>query len=244
MDKLNSLWSNLRLNEEEDTSIMIEEEAVSEIKKKGDLSLIGKILSDRQLATQVVESTLKKIWRLSKPTTLREVGRNMYVMIFATHVDKQRIVEGRPWFFDGQLFVINPFDGISPIHDLKFHTAPLWVQFHNLPMFGMNREVGVRLGSSIGEVQEVDVDDDNVGWGSSLRVKILIDMKKPLARGSTCILNGVKVWSPVQHEKLPRFCFTCGQIIHENVECQSKTDSSPQYGAWLRAASSAKKKWD
>lgn len=96
------------------------------------------------------------------------------------------------------MFVVNPFDGLTPLHDLKFDIASFWVQFHNLPLFGMNREVGVRLGSSIGEVQGVNVDEDNVGWGSSLRVKIMIDLKKPLARGRTYTLNGVKVWSLVQ----------------------------------------------
>lgn len=101
MDNLHNLWSNLRLSEEEDAAIVIEEDVVSEVKRKGDCSLIGKIWNDRQFGKQVVESTLTKIWSLSKLTVLREVGRNMFVVIFATHANKQRIEDGRPWLFDG-----------------------------------------------------------------------------------------------------------------------------------------------
>ncbi|XP_042950149.1 uncharacterized protein LOC122282261 [Carya illinoinensis] len=163
MEGLQNLWSNLRLSEEEDASIILEEVDVSMVKSKGDLSLIGKIWCDRQLGKQVVESTMARIWRLSKPAVLKEVGRNVFVLSFATHANKERVEAGRPWFFDGQLFVIIPFDGNTPLQALKFDAAPFWMQFHNLPLFGMNKEYGVKLGGSIGNVLDVDVDNDEVG---------------------------------------------------------------------------------
>lgn len=186
---------------------------------------------------------MSMIWHFSKPVVLREVGRNIFVMVFANHADKQRVEGGRPWFFYGQLFFINPFDGFIPVQDMKFDLASFWVQFHNLPLLGMNKECGEKLGSTIGMVEEVEVDED-VGWGSSLRVKILLDLKKPLARGRTITMHGVKIWSPLQYEKLPQFCFTCGRIIHENASCQLEKNLSPQFGAWLRAEPNTRRRWE
>jgi len=38
-----------------------------------------------------------------------------------------------------------------------------------MPLTCMNREVGNRIGQSIGSVEEVDVTGDGVGWGRCLR---------------------------------------------------------------------------
>lgn len=94
------------------------------------------------------------------------------------------------------MFVMKAFHGYTPLSKMSFDDAVLWVQFHNLPLFGMLRECGERLGSSLGVVEEVEVDEDDVGWGRFLRVKILLNLKKPLARGRTITLQGLKTWIP------------------------------------------------
>lgn len=79
---------------------------------------------------------------------------------------------------------------------------------------GMNRECGERIGRSLGEVEVVKVDNDDVEWGNFLRMKILLDLKKPRARGRTVAINGAKYCILIQYEKLPRCCFKCGRIVH------------------------------
>jgi hypothetical protein len=39
----------------------------------------------------------------------------------------------------------------------------------------MGIETGRMLGSSVGKVEIIDTDANGVGWGESLRVKVLID---------------------------------------------------------------------
>jgi hypothetical protein len=53
---------------------------------------------------------------------------------------------------------------------------------HNTPLACMNLNIGHQIGSSIGHVEEVDVDDGGMGWGESLRVKVTLDLHKPLMR--------------------------------------------------------------
>lgn len=82
----------------------------------------------------------------------------------------------------------------------------------------MSRECDERIGNT-GMVEAVAVNENDVGWGRFLRVKIRLDLKKPLARGKKVTIY----WIPIQYEKLPRFCFTCGQIIHENGVCMQSS---------------------
>jgi hypothetical protein len=45
----------------------------------------------------------------------------------------------------------------------------------------MGREVGHKIGASVGVVEEIDMDGDGVGWDEYLRVKISIELSEPLS---------------------------------------------------------------
>jgi hypothetical protein len=52
---------------------------------------------------------------------------------------------------------------------------------YNLPLACMNKAIGLWIGASMGEELKVEVDDDGVGWGEYLRVRIVLDLTKPLS---------------------------------------------------------------
>ncbi len=63
----------------------------------------------------------------------------------------------------------------------------------------MNRMVGEALGGEIGEVMEVDLEDSDPMSSRFLRVKIQLDIRKPLMRSVT-VLVGKKEeerWCPI-----------------------------------------------
>ena len=60
----------------------------------------------------------------------------------------------------------------------------------DLPLGCMRREVGKKIRSMVGTVVEVDTNAGGVGWGEFLRVKILLDLSKPLSRGRKMKLEG------------------------------------------------------
>lgn len=88
-------------------------------------------------------------------------------------------------------------------------------------------------------------EDDDVGWDSFMRVKVLLDLCKPPARGRTITLHGLKHWIPLEYEKLPRFCFMCGRILHEIEVCpeaiQLKNEPT-QFGSWFWVALDGRRK--
>lgn len=61
---------------------------------------------------------------------------------------------------------------------------------HNMPLACMNREAGCNIGSTVGTVEQVDVNSKGVGWGKYLRVKVMLDITKPLARGQLLKIKG------------------------------------------------------
>lgn len=80
----------------------------------------------------------------------------------------------------------------------------------------MPKECGFRISNTLGVVEEVEVDEDDVGWGSFLRLKILLDLKTPLARGRIVMISDKKFWVPIKYERFPKVCFQCGHILHES----------------------------
>jgi hypothetical protein len=106
----------------------------------------------------------------------------------------------------------------------------------------MGREVGFKLGASVGTVEEVDTDAEGIGWGEFLRVKISIDLYKPLPRGRMMKFEGKSNLIGFKYENLPKFCFHCGVICHGPEGCLKRNelrnqDDFTQYGPWLRATS-------
>jgi hypothetical protein len=136
------------------------------------------------------------------------------------------------------------FDDLTPIEDLEFGKAAFWVRMYRLPLACMGRDVGLQVGSTVGEVEDIDVLDDGVGWGEYLRVRICIDLFKPLARGRIIRVQDKKLWVACQYEKIPGFCFNWGIFVHNKQSCggfggrkMQRAKKTDNYGPCLWVAS-------
>ena len=56
------------------------------------------------------------------------------------------MLEGRPWVFDGNLFAIEDYDGITPLDSMDFKNVAFWVRMLYLLLACMNKAVGQQLG--------------------------------------------------------------------------------------------------
>jgi hypothetical protein len=106
----------------------------------------------------------------------------------------------------------------------------------------MTKGVGEKIGESMGKLEDVDVAGDGAGWGRCLRIRVNIDVKKPLDRGRALNLCGKSSWVTFKYEKLPLFCFNCGCIVHDDQGCSvprltrlSSVEDTKNWGVWLRA---------
>lgn len=64
---------------------------------------------------------------------------------------------------------------------MQFECASFLVRMYNLPLACMGKTTVQKIGASVGDVEEVNVHDDDLSWGEYLRVKIRMDLRKPLA---------------------------------------------------------------
>nr|POE50609.1 hypothetical protein CFP56_00069 [Quercus suber] len=74
--------------------------------------------------------------------------------------------------------------------EITMKWSPFWIQIHNLPLKSRTRETGSAIGSTLGEVLEVDVADSGVQWGKYLRVRVRVDVTKKLVRGKKVAIEG------------------------------------------------------
>lgn len=91
----------------------------------------------------------------------------------------------------------------------------------------MNCKYGELFGKTIGPVQDVEVEHDDIGWGSYLKARIEINLSKSLTQGCLLNIRGEDLWSPIKYEKLPRFCLKCEKITHM-PGCRAKDDDMAQ----------------
>ena len=89
----------------------------------------------------------------------------------------------------------------------------------------MNKDVGARIANEMGELITVDAPKSGLAWGPFLRIRVIIDITKPLMRGKMIQIENLDAgWVVFKYEKLPIFCYFCGILGHQDHECpQLKT---------------------
>lgn len=131
---------------------------------------------------------MSKIWRLSSKVVFKEVRANVFTVSFVNLGNKNRVEYERPWLFDN-IFVLEQFDGLTPLKNMRFDKASQWLHLQQLPLMGgMHKIIGDKVGNLLGGIEDVKVEEDDVGWGKKLRVRVKTDLKKPLAKGQEITL--------------------------------------------------------
>ncbi|KAL5751043.1 hypothetical protein ACOSP7_025646 [Xanthoceras sorbifolium] len=209
-------WAKLSLSDDDGPIAMVDEGLKAEGIRRLSLSLVGKIVSNREVNREAFRNTIASIWRTKSEVEVESIGVNLFVFRFGCFWDRKRVLEGGPWSFDKNLLALKEAVGIGRVSDIDFSLVPFWVQIYDLPLACMNRDMGLFLGGLIGVVQEIDGGDSGDCLGKFLRVRVLINVQQPLKRGLRFAFGvGGEVCSALLcYERLPNFCFYCGCMGH------------------------------
>lgn len=164
------------------------------------------------------------------------------------------MLNGGPWSFDSAMLVLAIIPGGEEPLNVPLLHLNLWIQIHDLPTGLMSESVGKQLGDFFGVFLEYDHKNNSIIWRGCMRIKVRLDVKKPLKRKKKIIKkNGDEVIVTCKYERLDDFCFTCGLISHNERYYKrflerGNVEISKEWGAWLRApprrmAGLAKSKW-
>ncbi|XP_022156185.1 uncharacterized protein LOC111023135 [Momordica charantia] len=246
MDHENLLadWQKFKLTSEEDEIAMdVDVDAVKMAEQGLAYSLVGKLLAKRIISADVLSRVLLLAWKVEHQLTVESIGKNLFLFHFCRECDMNRVMKTGPWFFDKALIVLQKPCSSKNISELEFNRVAFWIHLFDLPMSWLNKTMAIRLGNAIGNFVDVDCNEKGFSWGASLRIRVLIDITKPLRRGIKINIDGPMggCWIPIQYERLPDFCYFCGVIGHSSHDCdarylaaQDDSRATSEYGPWLR----------
>lgn len=156
-------WGNLRLTEVEQIEVQIDISMNEVVSRCGRLCLIGLIVVDKLINREAFKAIMLKVWKPRGRVQFKGVGDNLFLIEFQNVHDMERVKKGRPWTFDRNFSCLMEHEVVLHQRILFFYREMMWIQLHNVPFRGMTRAVGEKIGSLVGEVVEVDVDDEGIG---------------------------------------------------------------------------------
>jgi hypothetical protein len=132
--------------------------------------------------------------------------------------DWLKVEKGGPWLFRQAVVSTEPYDGLLGPETIDQNYFITWMPIHKLP-------VGYKLKTMIKNQTErqvgkaVEVQTDVQGAGNFVRVRLRLDVRKPLARVISMSRSGQREIFEVKYEKMPRFCGACRLAGYTNLEC-------------------------
>ncbi|OMO61206.1 hypothetical protein COLO4_33502 [Corchorus olitorius] len=152
---------------------------------------------------------------------------------FEDKPERDRVLVTQPWHFNGVLLALQPYDGIKKPESIVFDTCPFWVRIFDLPPIMMTEKIGAAVGSVIGPVLEVDHQ-----WGSFIRIRVLVDVTKPLVDNSVVSSPYGDRDVEFRYEDMPDICLVCRQFDHlsEN-ECPTAIEMRLNHGVVIKKCS-------
>nr|KYP45091.1 hypothetical protein KK1_033373 [Cajanus cajan] len=153
----------------------------------------------------------------------------------------QRILKGGPWSFDCHLLILSTIKKGNILSQVPLYTVPFWVQVHLLPVGFMSLIVGQSIANYIGEFLDYDVKNSSDLWRSFMRIRVLIDVKKPLKKAKRIKKpDGEATVVFFKYERLGTYYFFCGLLGHTDKNCDKlfnmeQDDGQREWGPYLRA---------
>ncbi|KAL0347854.1 UNVERIFIED_CONTAM: hypothetical protein Scaly_1801400 [Sesamum calycinum] len=105
----------------------------------------------------------------------------------------------------------------------------------------MNLRIVTLVGNCLGHFRELEMDETDCSWGSTLRVWVSLDvnllLKRSLKIQST---SGDELLVHFSYERLPNLCYICGHLGHIAKYCELQFGNdfidpreNPPYRPWL-----------
>ncbi|TXG66785.1 hypothetical protein EZV62_008060 [Acer yangbiense] len=240
-DEISRLCAELSIHGTEEKLWSVQDTVTKATEKKLDLCLVGKLLSPKHVNRETFRAVILRIWQTT--VDIEMVQDNMYLFYFRNPGDRFRVLAGGPWSFDNCLIVLEKLKGVGDIARLPFDRVVFWIQIINAPLICMTKEMGEYIGSCVEELVDIDMGVTGECFGKYMRLRVAIDISKPLKRFLRLELKQVvESMLLIRYEKLIEYYFHCGVIGHSYQFCQARKENNRfvsgmdfAYGLWLKA---------
>ncbi|KAL0007019.1 hypothetical protein SO802_008521 [Lithocarpus litseifolius] len=183
MEDLTKSWSCITLSEFEGSGLHLTEEQ-AELEHV----LVVKFLTKRALNIDAIAKTFTPLWRAKNGFKIQKEGDHVVLFTFDDKSEMEKIVAIEPWSFDKNLMVLQSYDKEVDLTEMEFKWVTFWVQVHDMPIHFKNRQVAERIYEAIGKVNMM-LDDNESEGDRFIRIRVTIDVSKPLSRGRVISLD-------------------------------------------------------
>lgn len=189
--------------------------------QSGPVTLAGKLITEKNYNVFALIDVMVKAFRPKGRLTARDWGKGLIIFSFESVQDREWVLKNQPWHFDGFPFVVKGLTGLEQPSAVALSKACLWVRVFDLPLACRSEAVFQLIGGRIGmlECYEKPSILDPTEY---FRLKVEINITKPLLRGLNIKIGGDVLWLPFSYESLPNYCFNCGKLGHFYKSCASR----------------------
>ncbi|XP_021897537.1 uncharacterized protein LOC110814398 [Carica papaya] len=187
--------------------------------------LVGRLHTERSFNAEALIEMMRLMW---KPIGKFEGilwAKQLILFQFSNEKDLHRVQRGAPWLFEQAVLCLKQIQGNEYPNSITCIQTEIWGRIYALPPKFMTESVARRCGIKMGHV--ITVDNTTINRLSPfLRVRVAIDVTKPIPRGTFIKVIGSQFWVPFRYERLPPFCFYCGCLGHTRRLCSLWDESN------------------
>ncbi|KAJ1432733.1 Endonuclease/exonuclease/phosphatase [Sesbania bispinosa] len=206
-------WKGIRLNDDEEAHVVTlsdPEEGCSGKRTPTRFCLICKLWKINSYNVHAFKSTVLSIWKTRGGVEIMDLGSNLYSIALTNERDRDYILKGCPWSFDKYIVAMEPLNEDVQPSEIDLHECPFWIRIYDLPLNCRTGKVTRSIGENLGKFEDWDTTTE-ASMGTFLRIRVKIDLRKPLRQGM----------------------LTCLEVEGELDE--GELQSLP-YGVWMRAS--------
>lgn len=187
---------SLKLTDEEKGKVIsVKDEELNESIKDLQNMAVHKILAEKHINLEVFKNMIPIIWNIERSVQIKSVGENLFECFFSSFKRKRNVIKERPWNYDKALLLFKEIKGNERYSKIEFRYASFWIHFLYLPKFYLSRKWVKALCNVVGTFKRVDIDKMERDKGESMRIRVKLDVRKLLRRGTM-----IKIESRVEEE--------------------------------------------
>ncbi|KAL0412613.1 UNVERIFIED_CONTAM: hypothetical protein Sradi_1463000 [Sesamum radiatum] len=179
---LSRLGSSLSLTEEEESGLNFPSGLWHADPTSKGFFLVGRLLTSKSFHPEALHTTLKTAFNPVRGMDFKLLDGERFLLKFFHELDRNRVLERCPWAFDKNLVVLAPVEAEDEPTQINLDWCQFHIHIHGLPLGKMTPEIAAFIGNRLGKFKEVELDRNGEVWGSSVRIRVALDVTKPLKR--------------------------------------------------------------
>lgn len=190
---------------EEEASIDVQVPVV--VRKKPEFWYAAQIMWDKEANELHFRRALAKLWQPKEGMNIKKLRqRNRYLINFLHNNDYERVWKGTPWTFNNKLIALLPLNIGDDPEIAQINMSPFWIQAFGVPLGYVSTNICEAIGNFVGTYLDTDENNFKVASPLYLRVRVLINLDKPIKRRMKIRVNaGNEVMIQFRYERMPSF---------------------------------------